>query len=65
MGPLHILQRAEKCGWDTNNGEVVNESLSTTVAELDLILERGGAGSFQTSLFTALQSYVLKTADGS
>ena len=45
-GPLRIKQWPEKCGWDTANGEVINESLTATVSEIDIVLENGGSGSF-------------------
>ena len=44
---------------------MINESLSKTVNEIDIFLENGGKGSFETSKLTELRSYVLKTSDRS
>ena len=65
MGPLHIKQNPELCGWNTNIGEVINESLSRTIAEIDLIFQKETTGSFQSGLFTDVKTYMFKVTDGS
>ena len=66
MGPLHIKVNGEKCGWDTNSGETANEVLSTTVAEIDIVLdnEKATPGAFKAGKFTDTKAYIFKNSDG-
>ena len=43
MGPLHIKVHGEKCGWDPLQGEILNEALSATTNEIDIVLQNGGS----------------------
>ena len=62
MGPLHIKVFSERCGWDLSNGETLNEVVSATHAEIDIVLDNegspGGTPASKTSLFTDIQTYI-------
>lgn len=40
MGPLHINVNPERCGWNSNIGGVLHETLSLTQNELDLVVSK-------------------------
>ena len=66
MGPLHVLVRAELCGWDTVNGGTINEALSLMYNEISIVLYRGSGGppaTFEASLFSDIRSYMYISSD--